>query len=254
MKELEGLRIRQRSVERLGCIKGCLEYLGSEVSFPWLYGGTGHAFIISLDPGVDVSSPDSWNHQPQFGLGPNLGYAVDGFQVLKEEAGGAFPEKQREAWDFVRGNIDRGVPCFGFELQKYYGGYWVIYGYDEAGAGPAGADAAGADAAGADAGGYYYSGWSEGGPLPWNQLGELFVPVLEVRSVQLCSAALDAKTVQDGLTFALKHAQNAPEWIDPQARSGPAAWAYWAEALEAGEAKRDHHTYNLQLWLECREM
>jgi hypothetical protein len=32
------------------------------------------------------------------------------------------------------------------------------------------------------------------------------------------------------------------------------AWATWAEALETGETKRDHHTYNLQLWLECREM
>jgi len=80
------------------------------------------------------------------------------------------------------------------------------------------------------------------------------VPVLEVRSVQLCPAAPVAKIVKDGLAFALKHAQNPPEWIDVQARSGPAAWAYWAEALESGEAKRDHHTYNAQLWLECRKM
>jgi len=234
MKELGGLRIRQRFVERLGCIKGCLEYLGSEVSFPWLYGGTGHAFIISLDPGVDVSSPDSWNHQPQFDLGANLGYTVDGFGVLKEEAGDAFPEKQREAWDFVRGNIDRGVPCFGFELKKFYGGYWVIYGYDDVG--------------------YYYSGWVEGGPLPWQELGELFVLVLEVRSVQLTHVAAPDKIVKDGLAFALKHAENPVEWIDAQAQSGSAAWAYWAEALESGEAKRDHHSYNLGLWLECREM
>jgi hypothetical protein len=115
VKELHGLRIRQRSVERLGCIKGCLEYLGSEISFPWLYGGTGHAFIISLDPGVDVSSPDSWDHQSQFNLGRNLGYIIEGFFTTKEEAGESFPQKQREAWDFVRGNIDRGIPCFGFE-------------------------------------------------------------------------------------------------------------------------------------------
>ncbi len=53
MVELTGLRIRKCNVERLGCIKGCLEYLGSDISFPWLYGGTGHAFIISLDPGVE---------------------------------------------------------------------------------------------------------------------------------------------------------------------------------------------------------
>jgi hypothetical protein len=234
VKELAGLRIQQRSVERLGCIKGCLEYLGSEVTFPWLYGGTGHAFIISLDPGVDVSSPDSWDHRPQYDLGPNLGYAVDGFSVSKDEAADAFPHKQRRAWDFVRANIDRGVPCFGFELKAYYGGYWVIYGYDDVG--------------------YYYSGWEEGGPLPWQKLGDLFVPVLEVRSVQRCTAAPAEKTVKDGLAFALEHARNQSEWIDPQARSGPAAWAYWAEALESGKAKRDHHTYNAHLWLECREM
>ena len=234
MKALEGLRIRQRFVERIGCIKGCLEYLGSDVSFPWLYGGTGHAFIISLDPGVDVSSPDSWNHQPQFDLGCNLGYVIKGFSITKEEAGETFPKKQREAWDFVRANIDRGVPCFGFELKKFYGGYWVICGYDDVG--------------------YHYSGWEEGGPLPWQGLGDQFVPLLEVRSVQRCDPAPVDEVIKDGLVFALKHAENPAEWINPQAKSGPAAWAYWAEALENGEAKRDHHTYNAQLWLECREM
>jgi len=57
-----------------------------------------------------------------------------------------------------------------------------------------------------------------------------------VRSVELAPAAPDAKTVRDGLAFALKHAEPPPEWIAPQARSGPAAWATWAEALETGEA------------------
>ena len=135
MKKLENLRISTRSVERLGCIKGCLEYLGSDLSFPMLYGGTGHAFIISLDPGVDVSSPDSWNHQPQFDLGTNLGYKVDGFSLYKPDAGDAFSQRQHDAWDFVRSNIDNGIPCFGFELKKYYGGYWVINGYDDTGNG-----------------------------------------------------------------------------------------------------------------------
>lgn len=234
MKELKNLRIRKRSVERLGCIKGCLEYLGSDVSFPWLYGGTGHAFIISLDPGVDVSSPDSWNHQPQFDLGTNLGYKVDGFSIHKADAGDTFLQKQRGAWDFVRANIDHNVPCFGFELKAYYGGYWIIYGYDDVG--------------------YYYSGWDDGGPLPWEKLGDLFVNVLEVRSVQRCDTVPIAKVVKDGLNFAIKHAQNSCEWIDAQAQSGSAAWSYWSKALESGKAKRDHHTYNAKLWLECREM
>jgi len=238
--QLDGLRIHKRSVERLGCIKGCLDYLGRDVSLPWLYGGTGHAFVISLDPGVDVSSPDSWDHGPQYNLGRNLGYVIDGFWAWKSDAGDSFPSKQREAWDFVRANIDRGVPCFGFELKAYYGGFWVIYGYD--------------DGAGDEPAGYYYSGWEQGGPLPWQKLGDQFVPMLEVRSVELCDPASDAKTVRAGFQYALKHAQNPPEWIKGQAQSGRAAWAYWAEALESGQAKRDHHTYNAQLWLECREM
>ena len=72
--------------------------------------------------------------------------------------------------------------------------------------------------------------------------------------MQLCEPVSDAQAVADGIRYALKHAQNPPEWIDAQARSGPAAWTYWADALESGEAKRDHHTYNAQLWFECREM
>jgi hypothetical protein len=239
MKELVGLRIRQRYVERLGCIKGCLEYLGSQVSFPWLYGGTGHAFIISLDPGIDVSSPDSWDHRPQYVLGRNLGYVIDGLSVWKPAAGAAFPAKQREAWDFVRANIDQGVPCFGFELKAPYGGYWIIYGYE--------------DGEGESAG-YYYSGWEEGGPLPWQKLGDQSTPLLEVRSVQRCEAASDVQTVREGLGYALQHAHNPPQWIDTQASAGLAGWQYWARALESGQAKRDHHTYNLGLWLECRQM
>jgi hypothetical protein len=163
---------------------------------------------------------------------------VEGFSVWKPSAEETFAEKQREAWEFVRRKIEGGVPCFGFELKAYYGGYWVIYGYE--------------DGTGDEPAGYYYSGWVEGGPLPWQQLGELFIPMLEVRSVQLADPVPDDQAVKAGLQFALKHAQNPAEWIDKGASSGRAAWAYWAEALETGEAKRDHHTYNAQLWLECR--
>ena len=48
MKKLEDLRWNPRYVTHLGCIKGCLNYLGIEVSDAWLYGGTGHAFVINI--------------------------------------------------------------------------------------------------------------------------------------------------------------------------------------------------------------
>ena len=48
MKKLEHLRWKPHWVTHLGCIKGCLNYLGIEVSDAWLYGGTGHAFVINI--------------------------------------------------------------------------------------------------------------------------------------------------------------------------------------------------------------
>lgn len=235
MKMLEGLAIRKRSVEIVGCHKGCLEYLGKDISFPWLYGGTGHAFITALDPGVDVSSPYTWHFQRLLDLTPNLGYRVEGLhRWLEGVPQDEIVARQREAWEFVRREIDRGLPCYGWELKAPYGGFWVVTGYDDVG--------------------YYYSGWETGGPTPWQKLGQLFVPNLEVRSVQLCEPATDEVVVREGIRMALRHAQGGEGWIESMGVSGPAAFDNWAAALEDGSAKRDDHTYNCGLWKECREM
>ena len=239
-KQLEELQIQQRYVEILGALKGCLDYLGRPVSFPWLYGATGHAFILSLDPGVDVSSPYTWDDDVLFDLAPGIGFRVDGLKIWRDDAGDSWTDRQCDAWRFVRSAIDRDTPCFGWELKAHYGGYWVITGYDD---GSGDVDA-----------GYYYSGWETGGPTPWQKLGELFVPLLEVHSVDLCDAAPDRAVVREGLSMALKFAENPTGWLSAEGLSGAAAFAYWAGALETGEAKRDDHTYNAQLWLECREM
>jgi hypothetical protein len=47
-KHLKNLRWNPRMVSHLGCIKGCLDYLGMDISDAWLFGGTGHAFIINI--------------------------------------------------------------------------------------------------------------------------------------------------------------------------------------------------------------
>ena len=47
-KKLENLRWRPMNVTHLGCIKGCLNYLGLDVTNAWLYGASGHAFIINM--------------------------------------------------------------------------------------------------------------------------------------------------------------------------------------------------------------
>lgn len=47
-KHLDNLKWNPRMISHLGCIKGCLDYLEMDVSDAWLYGATGHAFIINI--------------------------------------------------------------------------------------------------------------------------------------------------------------------------------------------------------------
>jgi hypothetical protein len=235
VKSLPGLRWQRAWTAHMGCLKSCLDYLGVAISRPWLYGGTGHAFVLNVHEALCPSGPTAWNTSMLFRLAPNLGYRPHGMAVWRGEAGEGFGEKQREAFDLVRAAIDRGLPCYGWQMEAP--DYYLITGYDDVG--------------------YYYAGeeCEEGrGPLPWEKLATWDVDLLEVYRVEPVPPAPDEKTVSGALAFALKHALQPAEWIKPAYRSGPAGFGLWAEALEAGDASRDGCAYNAAVWHECREM
>jgi len=238
MKMLEGLARRRRYNEHMGCIKGCLEFLGSDVTFPWLYGGTTHAFVLNMNDTVFVDCALAWDTAALYGLYPNLGFKRDGLVHDPGMGDGRSPEvflqKQHEAWDFVRDRIDHGIPCYGWELS-HVPMYYVIKGYDDVG--------------------YYYSGWKEGGPCPWDQIGTFDVRVVAVHAIERCPAAPDDRVVRDALTSVLGRVERADGWAAiPRHRTGLPAYEMWAEALKSGRANRDGHGYINHFWLECREM
>lgn len=233
-KILDGLRWQPMWVSHLGCVKSCLDYLEVDMSRAWLYGGTGHAFIINMTQDACPSGPTAWNTRMLFHLAPNLGYCVEGVKQWKDGSR-AFAQKQREAWDLVRASIDEGVPCYGWQMENP--DFYLIHGYDKAG--------------------YYYSGCEHcevQGPLPWKDLGTWDVTMVEVYRVEPQDPAPAEETVKSALAMAIRHAENPEEWIPPGYASGPAAYEVWAKSLEAGTACRDGHAYNADVWLECREM
>jgi len=237
MKQLQNLKWSPKWVSHLGCIKGCLDYLGLDISEAWLFGGTGHAFVINVHDVVCPSGPTAWRTVRLFELAPNLGYKIEGTFGFKDNPG--FAERQKEAWTFVQEAIDRGIPCYGWELDVPE--YYVIYGYHEGDSEtPAG---------------YYYSGpmCDDGaGPKPWQEVGDTGIGVLEMYSVEPGQPAGDAKTVREALRFALKHAENPSEWIFERYRAGLAGYDNWIGALEAGKANGHGMAYNAAVWSECR--
>ncbi len=232
-KRLENLRWKSHWTTHLGCVKGCLDYLGIEVSDAWLFGGTGHAFVINvMDIDVCPSGPTAWDTQMVRTLGSNIGYETDGLFAAKPGAGD-FAGKQEEAWEFVRKSIDQGMPCYGWELEIPE--FYVVFGYDDIG--------------------YHYSGplCDRGkGPKPWQDLGDTEIGIVEMDRVRPGRPADDAVTVRQALEFALEHARTPQKWTFPRYKAGLAGYDNWIRTLGDGTADRHGMAYNAAVWSECR--
>jgi len=232
MKKLENLRWACKWVSHLGCVKGCLDYLGLDVSDAWLFGATAHAFAINVHKVICPSGPTAWNTEMLAQLGKNVGYETD--VVFGMKSADDFAEKQEQAWEYVKRAIDEGIPCYGWELDIPE--YYVIYGYDDTG--------------------YYISGpgCDEGkGPVPWGNLGTSEIGVVEVRSLRLKEAADDKKTLIDALSYALEYARNPEPWTDPRSSGGLKAYDAWIESVERGRAAEFGLAFNAVVWSECRK-
>lgn len=230
-KTLEDLRWKPMWVSHLGCIKGCLKYLNLDVSDAWLFGATGHAFIINVHESVCPSGPTAWNTEMLFKLGKNVGYVVDG--VFSHKSKEDFALKQRFAWERTKEAIDEDLPCYGWELDIPE--FYIVYGYDDAG--------------------YYFSGPgcdSGKGPKPWKELGDTGVGVLEMYIVRPGKASGDARTVREAFTFVLKHSKSPEKWIFPKYKAGLAGFDNWIQALKSGVADGEGMAYNAAVWSECR--
>jgi len=230
--ELENLRWTPRWVSHLGCVKGCLDYLGLNVSDAWLFGATGHAFIINVHDVVCPSGPTAWNTEMLRKLGKNVGYASPGLSASRDDAD--FEQKRKLIWENAKLALDNGLPTYGWELAIPE--YYVVCGYDDVG--------------------YYYSGpLCDGvaGPKPWEELGASDVGVLEMYSILQGEPADDRTTVKEALAFALAFAQSPAEWVFPKYKAGIAGFVKWIKALEDGTAHGLGAAYNAAVWQECRE-
>ena len=232
MVKLENLKWSPRWVSYLGCVKGCLDYLGIEISDGWLYGGTGHAFVINISKDNCPSGPTAWKTMMLFQLAPNLGYKIGG--VFGSKYDQDLPGLQKEAWEFTQRSIDSGFPVFGWEIEVPE--FYVIYAYDDCG--------------------YYYSGpGADGGkgPKPWGELGDTGIGLVELYNVEPVEAKPPVDVIKDAFGKVLKHASNPEDWIFENYASGLKGYDNWITGLESGVANRFGMGYNTSVWHECRK-
>jgi hypothetical protein len=229
--ELAGLRWVPRWASHVGCIKGCLGYLGINVSDAWLFGATGHAFVLNISPDLCPSGPTDWDTSRFLSLGRNVGYLVEGVDEFCPKQDADLRKAQEKAWEHVKSAIAQGRPCYGWELDIPE--YFVIYGHDEAG--------------------YYISGpgCDEGkGPIPWRNLGQSEIGMVLVASIRPAAPSDDRQTVREALACALDMGHNRQKWTDRS--GGLRAYEEWIRAMEGGRAGRFGLGYNAAVWAESR--
>ena len=229
---MKKLKWTPRWVSHMGSIEGTLKFLKQKISTGWLYGGTGHAFILNIHEGLCPSGPTAWVSKMLFELAPNLGYKIAGVFVRKSDS--EFPRLQEKAWAHAKQSIDDGIPCYGWELEVPE--FYVIKGYDNIG--------------------YHYSGphCDDGkGPKPWNELGISGTGIIEVYSVHPTEAANPKKVIKESFEKAIHHASNPDDIIFPGYRSGLEGYDLWISAIQDGSAVTMGNAYNAAVWAECRK-
>jgi len=218
---LPELKYEYRMVTHLGCLEAACDYLGINVTPGWLYGSTGHAFVMCLGEDLCPSGPHCWNQEPLHRLSKNLPFRIQGVAGPK-----ATPELIEKAWNYVHESVDQGYPCYGWHWE------WVlIKGYDNEG--------------------YIYSGNPEP-PKDWHKFGADAIGFLELYSVRPGEPASDAKTIRDALEFAVAWADSPQKWAMEGYSGGLNAYDTWIKGLSSGKAGYKELTYHAAIWSECR--
>ena len=92
----------------MGVVKAVLDHYGHEVSDAFVYGGSGHAFLINVHEALCPSGPYCWNHGPMMPLLANLGVKRTDLGFYHRES----PAEDRAAVEErLRDHLDRGRPC-----------------------------------------------------------------------------------------------------------------------------------------------
>lgn len=229
-EKLMGLEWVHRRQTHLGCLQGCMGYLGACMSAGWLCGGSGWAFAMRIHNELCPAGIIAW--APPAQLGRNVGYETELLAPGAEEV----TRQQEIVWRATNKALDEGRPCIGFAMESWES--YLIYGYD-------------------DDGYFYRPVFTGGGHFSRHKMGTEVPCVMTF--IKLVEPAADALVVKDALDFALRFAadQNvAPGWGGPPEdfSGGLAGYDLWMDAIGSGRADGHGAAYNAAVYADLRRL
>ena len=215
----------------MGVIRGVADYFGYDYSTPFLYGGSGHAFLANVHAKLCPSGPYCWNQERFLSLVSNLGIKMTDLGFF----GGDSLEKRGALEERISDSLEKGFPSAVLNLDNQ-----LILGTDETGFlmtqpwGPNDVTPAHLE----------YSTWKE-----FN--GEIHANFYLIRK----SEPIDRESiVRESLEYAIDLYKHPGRYTDEPYGVGPVAYEKWRGAIEGGHGGEHGAWWNAKVWSECRNM
>lgn len=228
--KLEGLHQAPFCCTMMGALRGALTYSGLAATDAFLYGASGHAFVLNIHKELCPSGPYCWDSDKIEPLIAHLGLRRE-FLGFYHPGSGA--EERASLEERLREHLSQGRPCMLLNMENQ-----LILGYDS-------------------------SGFMAAQPWPgsdfppgrltfgtWSELGE---------EIHICFHALHRCEPADVRTCVLDSLRYAVSvWRDPRAHTsedygmGPDAYHNWSGAIAAGHGGSHGNWWNATVWAECR--
>jgi len=232
-KSIPNLKMPPFNTTLMGVLRGVFDYYGIPVSNGWLFGGSGHAFLINIHKELCPSGPYVWDYTPFYQLVRNLGIEVKDLGFFHY---GSSPEERKRVESVLRKNIDDKIPCSMLNMDNQ-----LISGYD-------------------DTRFFLQQPWPNLDFPPktltfqtWEELGK----EVHVDFFAFFKTEKDADTtvVRESLSYAVDLARNPSRYKDGEDyHVGLDAYDTWINAVRGGHGHTHGNWWNGTVWCECREM
>jgi len=231
-KIVPNLRMHPFNTTLMGVLKGVAEYLGLDYGDAWLFGGSGHAFVINIHEELCPSGPYCWNPETFYKLVRNLGIEMTDLGFFSAEN---TPEQRRKIEETLKKSIDAKVPCSLLNMENQ-----IISGYD-------------------DTRFIVQQPWPQTDFPPrtltfqtWEELGkEIHINFYTFAKKPVVS---DGKVVRDSLNYAVDLVRNPDKHTGKPYHIGLGAYDTWIQAVKDGLGSSHGNWWNGTVWWECREM
>ncbi|UCD97195.1 MAG: hypothetical protein JSV35_03885 [Candidatus Bathyarchaeota archaeon] len=236
-KILLNLKMHPFETTMMGVLKGVADYYKIDLSNAWLFGGSGHAFLINIHDQLCPSGPYCWKYEGFYRLLQNLGILMKELGFFTAES---TPLERGKIEASLKKNIDAEVPCSMLNMENQ-----LISGYDAK-----------------------HSHFIVQKPWPkadlpftpetltfqtWKELGdEIHVNFFSFKKIP---GAHDGTVIKESLTYAVELARNPEKYrLDPCYHMGLDAYMAWINAVKDGHGASHGNWWNGTVWWECRKM